>query len=486
MFTLKELRPLLHINGVLLMILAAAMVLPGLVDLYDHNGEEQVFLHSAMFTGFVGYILYLGNRGYAHSFNLRQTFIFTSLSYALICTFSAVPFYFSGFLNISMVDALFESVSGITTTGASILVDVDHTPRGILLWRALLQGLGGVGIVVLGLAFFPTMRIGGMQLFKSESSDTSDKLMPRATQIAKIIAVVYGCLVVSCIFAYYVAGMSGFHATTHALSTISGGGYSSHSASFAHYDSPALDVLATIFMISGSLPMIMYYQALRGGFKIMWRDPQIILFFRILLASIIAIWLWVWFFVGMDSLNALRHAAFNVTTIMTGTGFASTDFSTWGNFSNWILLMLMFVGGCTGSTAGAIKIFRYHVLWQMIKTQFVHLLQPNRIYVPRYSGKPVSDGVMNSVVIFFLVYLMLMLISTLLLSLDNLDMVTATSASAQALGNVGMGLGDIIGPSGGFAPLSDAAKINLTLCMFLGRLEIFTVLVLLVPRFWRY
>ncbi len=479
-----NLRPILLVNGLLLLVLSLAMLLPALVDYFAHNADWKVFLVSSFLTAFAGGSLYFSNRGYHGYLTIRQTFLFTTSSWFIIPFFGALPFLFSD-LDLGLTDAYFESVSGLTTTGSSILTDVDTAPPGILLWRAILQGLGAVGVIVLAMAVLPMLRIGGMQLFRTESSDKADKVLPRARQIAAVIGLTYSALVLICTIAYWSFGMDGLDAICHALTTLGTGGFSTHNASIAFYDSIAIELIAIIGMLAGSIPMILYFQVIRGRVDILLRDPQVQWFFAIVVVSIILMSCWLIYSEHMAVSQAIRQAAFNVISVITTTGFASADYAQWGHGAVVFFFMLLVVGGCTGSTAGGIKIFRFQVLYQTAKAQLNQLIQPSGVFVPRYNNKPISRSVSAAVLGFFTLFAFCFMVLSVLLSALGLDFITSMSAAAQALANVGPGLGDIIGPTGNYSSLPDGAKWLIAIAMIIGRLELFTILVLFTVRFWK-
>ncbi|MEE9301885.1 MAG: potassium transporter TrkG, partial [Alphaproteobacteria bacterium] len=331
----------------------------------------------------------------------------------------------------------------------------------------------------------PMLRIGGMQLFHTESSDQSEKILPRAAQYAGAIGLAYLALTVLNGFAYWLAGMTPFDAVCHAMTTIATGGFSTSDRSIGHFDSAAIEGIATVFMVVGSLPFVLYLQAVRGRASALWKDNQVQWFFGIVVVSLIALTGWRWLAGGAALDDAMRYASFNAISIMTGTGYSSTDFGAWGSFAIPVFFFLMFIGGCTGSTTGGVKIFRIHVLYVTARVQMLHLIQPHGVFTAHYNRKPIPEGVSSAVMGFFFLFAVCFAVLALALSLLGLDYITSLSGAATALANVGPGLGNIIGPSGTFATLPDTAKWLLSFGMILGRLELFTVLVLFVPRFWR-
>jgi len=478
-----KVRPIFLTLGMLLCVLAATMLLPGAVDAANGSPDWPVFVASAAFTLFIGGLMVaVGYVERPARLGLREGFVLTTLSWVIVSAFAAMPF--TG-LGLSYADAYFEAMSGLTTTGSTVIVGLDKLPHGILLWRALLHGIGGLGIVVMAILILPYLRIGGMQLFQMESSDRSEKVLPRAAELVAALAAVYVGLNVLCTTTYIVLGMTFFDAVCHALATISTGGFSTHDASFGFFASPSLELAGTLFMALGAFPFVVLIKASHGDLRALWRDEQIRGFVAFLAAVslILATWLSATRDVGF--LSALRMTAFNVTSVVTTTGFASTDYTLWGPFAVGIFFVLTFVGGCTGSTSGGIKIFRLQMSGMLTRGYLLSLISPHRVLTLVYNGRRVPDDVAFSVIAFLAVYMATVGIATVVLTSMDLDFVTSLTAAATALGNVGPGLGDIVGPAGNFSTLPPAAKWVLSVTMMLGRLELFTVLVLFRPEFWR-
>ncbi len=478
-----DLRPIAFVIGILLSVLAVAMLIPALVDAIIGHPDWQVFTAAAGVTLFVGGTLVLTSRTGWSGFSLRQAFVMTNMAWLVTATFGALPFAFSE-LELSYTDAFFESMSGVTTTGSTVITGLDAAPPGILLWRALLQWLGGVGIIVMAVAILPILQVGGMQLFRVEAFET-DKVAPRAAQIAGGISVVYVFLTGFAAIVLWSLGMTVFEAVAHAMTSIATGGFSTSDGSVGHFGSAAIDWSISLFMILGSLPFVLYLGVLRGRLLDIARDSQVRLMLAILALAIFLTSAWLWNKGIMELGPALRYATFNVISIMTGTGYATADFGQWGGSVLTIMFLLMFIGGCAGSTTCGIKIFRFQVLYATSKVQLKRLLQPNGVFIPYYNKQPVSEAVAASVMGFFFLFITSFALLAVGLGLIGLDLVTALSGAATAIANVGPGLGGIIGPAGTFAPLPDEAKWLLSAGMLLGRLELFTVLVMLAPGFWR-
>ena len=479
-----DFRPVFLVVGILLTTLAVGMIIPAVVDAVAGHPEWQVFAMSAGVTMFVGVAMALTSRAGGTSFTVRQAFVMTTLSWVSITVFAALPFAFSE-LDMSFTDAFFEAMSGITTTGSTVITGLDSAPPGILLWRALLQWLGGIGIIVMAIAVMPMLRVGGMQLFRVEASEQSEKVMPRAAQIATAIGAIYLGLTVLWAGAYWWAGMDGFEAIVHSMTTIATGGFSTSDASLGHFASVSIDAIATVGMLVGGLPFLLYLRTAQGDFRVLFRDTQVRSFITIVAVVVVFSAAWLWLDNGFDPLQALRYAAFNVASVITGTGYSTANYGLWGSFAVPIFFFLMFIGGCAGSTTCGIKVFRFQVLYAAAHTQIHHLLQPHGVFIPYYNRRPIPDDVIISVLSFFFVFGLSFAVLAMGLGILGLDFLTAVSSAATAISNVGPGLGPVVGPSGTFQSLPDAAKWLLAAGMLLGRLELFTVIVLFTRSFWR-
>ncbi|MEQ8440351.1 MAG: TrkH family potassium uptake protein [Alphaproteobacteria bacterium] len=479
-----DFRPILLVNGILLTTLACAMVLPAAVDLAVGNKDWQVFASSAGLTLFVGLMLTLTNRAKTGIMSIRQAFVMTTMAWCLLPCFAALPLAFAD-LDLSYTDAFFEAMSGITTTGSTVIVGLDYAPPGILLWRSLLQWLGGIGFIVMAVSVLPMLQVGGMQLFRMEFAERMEKALPRAAQIGAWISIIYLILTLACAALYWWCGMSGFDAINHSMTTVATGGFSTYDSSVGVFGSASIEWIATLFMILGSLPFVLYLQALRGSPRALISDSQVQWFFGFLIAAIVIMIAYLMIAKNWPWSDALRFTSFNVTSIMTGTGYATQDFGAWGALAPPLFFLLMFIGGCAGSTSCGIKVFRFQVLYATARVQLRRLLRPHGVFIAYYNRKPIPESVEESVMSFFFLFMMLFALLACGLGMLGLDFITATSGAATAIANVGPGLGRQIGPAGNFALLPDAAKWLLSLGMLLGRLEIFTVLVLLAPSFWR-
>jgi len=479
-----DFRPAIFVVGLLLATLAVVMCVPAIADFAYGHPDWQVFAVSAATTFFVGVTMALTSKTRDMKLTIRHAFMITTTSWMAMTLFASLPFAFSE-LDMGFTDAVFEAMSGITTTGSTVISGLENAPPGILLWRSLLQWLGGIGIIVMGIAVLPMLQVGGMQLFRMESSDQSDKAMPRAAQIASAIGVIYLLLTIVWAGFYWVAGMTGFDAISHAMSTIATGGFSNHDESFAYFDSAMIEYIAAAGMLVGALPFILYLRALQGDMLAVVNDSQVQWFLIFIAGVIVTTCGWLVLEVGEDPLNALRLATFNIVSIITGTGYATDDYSIWGSFSPVIFFFIMFIGGCSGSTTCGIKVFRFQVLYAAARTQIHHLLQPHGVFIPYFNKRPISEEIIISVLSFFFMWFFTFALLTLGLSLLGLDFVTAFSSAATSIANVGPALGPVAGPTGNFVSFPDAAKWLMAGGMLLGRLELFTVIVMLSRSFWR-
>jgi trk system potassium uptake protein TrkH len=476
-------RPVVFILGLLITVMGIAMVPPLALNVAAGSPNWRAFAASFAVSIFIGLLLVSVTVGVRIRLSIRQGFLLTSLSWFVLSAIGALPFAFSN-LGLTVADTFFESVSGLTTTGATVIVGLDRMPPGVLLWRAMLQGVGGGGIIVMAIAMMPYLGIGGMQLFRTESSDRSEKIFPRAAQIASATTIAYLILSAACALLYYFSGMTGFEAVTHAMATLSTGGFSTSDASFAHFPNPATHWIAIIFMTLGALPFAVYIQMAFGRPLALWRDSQARRFVISLTIAVLAMTAWVWVTRGIGMAEALRLSAFNVVSVVSTTGFVNTDYNQWGGFAIMTFLFLTVAGGCTGSTAGGIKMLRFELLFQFVQHQILKLCHPRGVFPMTYRGRPLDNEALRSAMTFFFLFMASWVVLSVALAAIGLDTLTAVSGAATALANVGPGLGHIIGPVGTFAPLPDSAKWLLSLGMLLGRLEMMTLLVLLVPAFW--
>lgn len=476
-------RPIMLIIGILLLYLAALMLIPAAADLYQNHEDWLDFAVSCMVTGFFGGALVMANRSSEPAeLDMRQAILLTGIIWLVMPFFGSLPFLGIG---LDLADAYFETASGVTTTGSTVLSGLDHMPYGQLLWRSLLQGFGGLGFIVIAIQVLPFIRSGAMQLFQSESSERGEHLLKlNAGAMVTEITRVYLVLIFLCTTLYWLFGMSPFDAFNHALTTVSTGGYSTSDASFGQFKSPALEWICIVFMMLGSLPFLAYVTGFREGFRNFWRYSQIRVFLLLLLAVSLPLALWLTVKQGISFIDTFRIALFNVTSVVTTTGYATTDYTLWGPSAIGLFLTLTFVGGCSGSTAGGIKIFRIQILFMEVRRYLLRMASPHRVIELTYDGRAMGSEVPAAVMAFIAVFMAVMAGFTMALAMTGLDIVTALTGAATALCNVGPGLGNIIGPAGNFSSLPESAKLILAVAMLAGRLELFTLLVLVSPGFW--
>jgi trk system potassium uptake protein TrkH len=472
------------IIGTLLIILGLFMLVPYWIQIF-YKEDSHSFLSSSFITILIGVLFVLANLQDEYQLNLKQTFLFSTFAWISIAAFGSLPFILSD-INFSLSDAFFESMSGITTTGSTVVTNLDTSPKSILLWRAIMQWLGGVGIIVMAITVLPLLKVGGMQLFKIESSDKPEKILPKTTQVAFIIISTYLILTLSCAFFYKILGMNLFDSIAHAMTTIATGGFSTHNDSIGYFNNSNIEITATIFIILGSIPFIAYLKFIKGNKKIFFQDIQIRGLVYLFLLSTLIMFLYL-FFNNNNILivEKIRIASFNVVSILSGTGYVTNDFSLWGKFPLIFFLFLMFVGGCAGSTACGIKIFRFQLLFLFLNNQIKKIIYPNSVFILKYNNQKITDSYMSSVIIFVFAYLFIFILTAMLLSITGLDFLSAISGAATSISNVGPGLGEMIGPNGNFKSIPDISKWILSFGMLLGRLELFAVLILFFPSFWR-
>jgi trk system potassium uptake protein TrkH len=480
-----DLRATVFVIGVLLAALAAVMAVPALVDqIWGRLDDAQVFAASAVITLFFGISLVLAARVREISLDVRQTFVTASLAWLVVAAFSALPFVLSQ-ANLRVVDAFFEAMSGLTTTGSTVLSGLDNAPPGLLLWRALLQWLGGYGAIALATMILPALQVGGMQLFRVETSRAAERALPRVTQIMTGVGIIYVGLTAVFATILWLLGMTGLEGVVHAMTSISTGGFSTSDESIAHFHSAGIEVTLTVAMLIGGLPFVVILQAVRGNPRRLMRDQQVHWFLGVVVLAMTAMTGWEYASTQAPFLAALRESAFNTVSILTGSGFLTSGYTTWGGLAAVALFFFMIVGGCAGSTTGGIKIFRFQVMYETAQAEVNRLIEPRGVFIPYFNDKPIPDEVSDSVMGFFFLFAVSFGVLALALGLMGLDLVTSLSAAATALANVGPGMGSVIGPGKTFAALPDAAKWLLSFGMLIGRLEIYTVLVLLAPAFWR-
>ena len=481
---MRDFRPILNILGLLLCIESIALLIPMIFDYINNNEDWKQFFFISCLTFFIGLVLYVGFKNEKLKINLRQAFLLTILSWLVIALFGSLPFMYSS-SSLNFTNAFFESVSGITTTGSTVISNFDSLSEGILIWRSLLQWFGGIGIIVLAVAILPTLQIGGMQLLHMEHDDPYEKTLPKINKFIFEIIFLYFGLTILCLFLYYFNGMNAFDSLIHSMTTISTGGFSNKSLSFGYFDSQTLESISILFMILGSLPFVIFIKFIHGQKNSLFKDDQIRLFIFLLVSIVLISCFWVKHYLNIEWSSALRLTTFNITSILTGTGYTSTNYNNWGGFGLIIILMIMFIGGCAGSTTGGVKIFRFQILFRGVRLQIKKLTQPHAVFLMKFNKKTVTENTYTSIISFFFIYILLFILSSVILSFLGLDFLTALSASASAISNVGPGVGEIIGPNGNYSGINEIGKWVLAFTMLIGRLEIFTILVLFSKNFWK-
>ncbi len=469
--------------GVLLIVLGFSMLVPISIQLI-YNEFNSTFIISSIITITFGALFFLANIDHNKNLSTQQAFLLTALSWVGVAIFGSIPFMFSD-LNLSLTDAFFESMSGITTTGATIIDNLSDTPKAILSWRAILQWLGGIGIIVMAITLMPIMNIGGMQLLKISSGDSSEKILPKSKQISLRLVLIYFSLTLLCAFFYKVCGMNFFDSLTHSMTTIATGGFSNYNQSIGFFESAKIEYVSIVFIILGSIPFISYIKFLSGNKKIVFKDEQIKLFFKLIFFSIFILFIYLAIVNKSIFEIQLRAIIFNVVSILTGTGYVTKEFDQWGNFPLIFFLLLMFIGGCAGSTTCGIKVFRVHMLYFFLKNQLLKIIYPRAIINLKYNNDVVQDKLIASIISFIYLYIIIFFMISALLTLTGLNFITAVSGAASSISNVGPGLGNEIGPNSNYSNLPAASKWILSTGMILGRLEIFAILVIFLPSFWR-
>ncbi|MNQ26266.1 Trk system potassium uptake protein TrkH [compost metagenome] len=473
------------ILGMFLITLAVSMAIPMLTLVaHERSDDLPAFLWSSLITFVCGLLLVAKGRPETVQLRPRDMYLLTTASWVVVCTFAALPMVF--IRHISYTDAFFETMSGITTTGSTVLTGLDTASPGLLIWRSMLHWLGGIGFIGMAVAILPMLRVGGMRLFQTESSDWSEKVTPRSHVGATYIVWIYLGLTGLGTLALWLAGMTPFEAVNHAMSLISTGGFSTSDSSLGHWTQPAIHWVAVVIMILGSLPFALYVASLRGHRGALLKDQQVRGFIGFLVTTWLAIGTWLWLHSDFGWWDAFRIVAVNVTSVVTTTGVAVGDYTLWGSFSVLLFFYLTFVGGCSGSTAGGLKIFRFQVAAALLMSNLKQLIHPRAVIQKQYNGHSIDEEIVRSLLTFSFFFTITIAVIALGLALIGLDWTTALTGAATAVCNVGPGAGAIIGPAGNFSTLPDAAKWLLTIGMLLGRLEILTVLVLFTPVFWKY
>lgn len=477
-------RSSLFIVGNLLIFFALYMIVPILIDLYHKGTDWNVFLSISSFCFFIGFNISFVFKKKKKEINIVSALFLTFLCWIVLTLVASLPFHL-GSSKLSFIDSFFESMSGITTTGATVMNDLNNTSKSILIWRSMLQWLGGIGIIVLAIAVFPILKVGGMQLFKTEFNAREDKVLPRTVTIAYGIGLVYVVLTLSCCIFLTISGMELFDAFAHSMTIIATGGFSTKDSSIGHFNSVYVELVTIFFMLISALPFLLLFQLSKGKYLELISNSQVKFFFSMIFLLIIIITLWLQKYYEVNFFQALRISAFSIVSVSTGSGFSTYDYSTWGSFTTLILLFFMLIGGCSGSSSCGLKIFRMQILIKNTHALIRKTIQPRGVFIPSYNSKAINDEVLTSVTGFFYLYVMIFGILTLILAYDGLDVLTSLSGAAAALANVGPGLTDLIGPSSNYGNLSDFSKIFLSFAMLVGRLELYPVIILLTPAFWR-
>ncbi len=470
--------------GILITIVGLAEMVPALVDWrLDHDNAKAFFLNGIICMFFGGGLI-LANRSSGAVVTIRQAFLLTVSSWVVVSVFCALPLYASD-LDLSYTDAFFEAVSGVTTTGASILNDLDNASYGVLVWRSMMQWVGGLGIVAFTVVLLPYLKVGGMQIFRSESSSHTDKIMPRSTEILGSMLKVYAAITALCTVVYTALGMSWFDGLNMAMTTVSTGGFSTHEGSFGYFESASLQYAAGIFMLASALPFALYMRLVFQKRFVFFDDEQVRAFLLSICALVVVLTLWLWLDTPYSLETSFRTVFFSTISIVTTTGYSVVDYTAWGGFAVLVFLLLTYLGGCAGSTAGGAKVMRLVISAKVVARQFKTLLYPNGIFVLNYQGRRLDNYTVLSVLGFLSLYVMANVALTIALALTGLDFETAMSGAASALANVGPGIGSEIGPGGNYSGLPDTAKWLLSIGMIVGRLEILTVLVLFSSTYWK-
>jgi trk system potassium uptake protein TrkH len=479
-----DLRPVFHVLGLIVAVLGLAMLAPTGLDLARHDANWQAFLMAAVVTAAIGALVAIANRSsLALGLSIRQAYLLTAGIWIILPLFAELPFLI-GAPHASLTDAYFEAASGITTTGSSVFTDLGTLPQGVLLWRGMLNWMGGLGIAFVAMIFLPVMRIGGMQFFRTEGFDVLGKFLPRARDIAMALVAVYVGLTMVFALTYGALGMTPLEAAVHSMATIATGGFSTSDSSFTSFP-PSTHYAATLFMLMSALPFIRYAQLASGSSQPIWRDPQVRGLLRWFGYAFAALLVWRLASTGAAFEPALRETLFNLSSIMTGTGFGSADVAGWGSFAVVVMMMVGMIGGCTGSSSGALSVFRWQVLGAVIGAAVRQLHSPHRVVLPRYDGKTLTDDILHPLMMYFTGYILTLGVLSVVVSMTGADIESSVFAIWTTLGNIGFSFGQMTLRTGTMTDFSDTAKWTMTGAMLLGRLGLLTILVVFLPRFWR-
>lgn len=476
--------PILFFVSVVMCCLGAFMLVPTAIDFYTGHNDAVPFLACALGTIFVGAGIAIATNDSKQRISQNETLLLLPATWVVACLVCAIPFMLSD-LQLSFTDAAFEAVSGLTNTGSTVVVGLDDAPLGILFWRFLLMWIGGFGVVTIAVLLLPFLRIGGLQLFSLDLSPSSSKFVPRMVEVVTQIGLIYIALTILAAVSYWLAGMKAFEAIGHAMTALATGGYSSHDASIGFYNSPAIEWVSVVFMTLGAMPFGLYILALYGRPGALYRDQQVQLFLGIILTAALLIAFWRMAKFDVTLMQALREGFFVTVATITTTGFTSHDYSTWGGFVEAIAMLLMLIGGCTGSTVGGIKVFRIFVMIQILRAQIHRQIFPHGTFRVTFNGETVSDAVRAGVITYFFIYLLTLAFLTIAIAATGLPFSESLGAAASALGNVGPGLGPTSGPCCTFKEVPDAAKWLMSFGMLAGRLEILILIIPFSRYFWR-
>lgn len=478
-----DLRPVGYIVAVMIVVLGVLMLIPAAVDWVAESGNQRAFLTCAVVSVSFGLCLALATRNsLGQAISVRQAFLLTAAIWLVVPLVGSLPLMV-GAPNARFVDAYFEAVSGITTTGSTVIVGLDKLPPGMNLWRGMLNWLGGLGIAFVAMIFLPVMRVGGMQFFRTEGFDTFGKIAPRATDIALSLLWVYAGLTVACALTYLAVGMTPLDAVVNAMASIATGGFSPTDMSFNKYQG-AGEYAGALFMVLGSLPYIRYVQMITGSPVVMWRDRQARAYVKWLMITVLMVTAWRLVEHGGEVEPVFREALFNLTSIMSGTGFFSGSFGAWGSFSMVVAFALGVIGGCSSSSTGALTVFRVQVSLSAIMAQMRLIASPSQIIPVKYDGRTVDHETMNGIVMYVCAYILTIGVMSVAVTLVGVDTESALMAVWTSIGNIGYGFGPLVALTGTFVDFPDPAKVLLIVTMLMGRLALLSIFVIVMPRFW--
>lgn len=479
-----DFRPIAYVFGLILIVLAILMLVPFAVDFGAGDENATALLFSALITGGVGGLLALASAsGVRGAFDIRQAYLLTAVIWFGVPAFGALPFML-GVPHLAFTEAYFEAVSGITTTGATVIYGLDTMPAGMNLWRGLLNATGGLGIAFVAMIFLPVMRVGGMQFFRTEGFDTFGKALPRATDIAKQLLGVYLGLIVIAALTFSAIGMTPLDASVHAMAAIATGGFSPRDVSFNAY-AGAGEYFGALFMFLGSLPYVRYVQLVNGDSRPLWRDSQVRAYIKVLAMAVGSVTLWRWMTSDMEFEDVFRESLFNLTSIMSSTGFFSGSFPVWGGYMLVVAFLIGMIGACSGSSAAGLTVFRVQLVWAALVQQVRQIVTPGRVAPVKYEGRTVEPDVLDALILYVSGYVLTLGVLTVAMTLTGVDPTSSLFAVWTALGNIGYGFGPLVERTGTFVDFPDTAKWIMTLAMLLGRLGLLAIFVLVLPRFWQ-